>query len=144
MSLGMYPRRNWDSPTPTLASVFTPQRGGGPLPAGEGLGESQFRRLEIKLSTLPTLWGHPKVAQTAAEQTHPEAAQTTAQAGLEQTCPRGSTSCCRRDMSRGSLGYCRTSRGSKGYCRTDTSRDQRWASTLAYKLNARHRSNNQP
>ncbi len=26
---------------------------------GEGLGESQFRRLEKKLSTLPTLWGGP-------------------------------------------------------------------------------------
>ncbi len=26
-------------------------------PTGEGLGESQFRRLEKKLSTLPTLWG---------------------------------------------------------------------------------------
>jgi hypothetical protein len=34
------------------------QRGGGGgahSPAGEGLGESQFRRLEKKLSTLPTL-----------------------------------------------------------------------------------------
>jgi hypothetical protein len=32
------------------------QRGGGAhSPAGEGLGESQFRRLEKKLSTLPTL-----------------------------------------------------------------------------------------
>ncbi len=36
-------------------------RGGGQCaqehsPAGEGLGESQFRRLEKKLSTLPTLW----------------------------------------------------------------------------------------
>jgi hypothetical protein len=26
-------------------------------PAGEGLGESQFQRLEKKLSTLPNLWG---------------------------------------------------------------------------------------
>jgi hypothetical protein len=26
-------------------------------PASEGLGESHFRRLEKKLSTLPTLWG---------------------------------------------------------------------------------------
>ncbi len=32
------------------------QRGGAHSPAGEGLGESQFRRLEKKLSTLPTLW----------------------------------------------------------------------------------------
>ncbi len=30
--------------------------GGSHSPAGEGLGESQFRRLEKKLSTLPTLW----------------------------------------------------------------------------------------
>jgi hypothetical protein len=27
-------------------------------PAGEGVGESQFRRLEKKLSTLSTLWEH--------------------------------------------------------------------------------------
>jgi hypothetical protein len=34
-----------------------PRTGGGAhSPAGEGLGESQFRRLEKKLSTLPTLW----------------------------------------------------------------------------------------
>ncbi len=32
-------------------------RGGGAhSPEGEGLGESQFRRLEKNLSTLPTLW----------------------------------------------------------------------------------------
>ncbi len=30
--------------------------GGGTLAWGEGLGQSQFRRLEKKLSTLPTLW----------------------------------------------------------------------------------------
>ncbi len=72
-----------DSPNPSLASECAPpaspqNRGeGGTLtsgwgghthqrvrgahsPAGEGLGESQFRRLEKKLSTLPTLcltWG---------------------------------------------------------------------------------------
>jgi hypothetical protein len=44
------------------ASVPLPpnQRGGqwAHSPAGEGLGESQFRRLEKKLSTLPTLWTH--------------------------------------------------------------------------------------
>jgi hypothetical protein len=36
----------------------TPQNqgGGAHSPAGEGLGESQFRQLEKKLSTLPTLW----------------------------------------------------------------------------------------
>ncbi len=33
-----------------------PGGGGAHSPAGEGLGESQFRRLEKKLSTLPTLW----------------------------------------------------------------------------------------
>ncbi len=44
-------------PTPlSPASVPHPPRTGGThSPAGEGLGESQFRRLEKKLSTLPTL-----------------------------------------------------------------------------------------
>jgi hypothetical protein len=32
-----------------------PKGGGAHSPAGEGLGESKFRRLEKKLSTLPTL-----------------------------------------------------------------------------------------
>ncbi len=54
------PRRNWDSPTPSLAVECAPppgsKRRGAHSPAGEGLGESQFRRLEKKLSTLPTLW----------------------------------------------------------------------------------------
>ncbi len=56
-------RRNRDSPNPSLASecalCTAPQnRGGGGAhsPAGEGLGESHFRRLKKKLSTLPTLW----------------------------------------------------------------------------------------
>ncbi len=51
------PRRNWDSPNPFLASECSPpprNRGGGGLRVG-GWGESQFRRLEKKLSTLPTL-----------------------------------------------------------------------------------------
>jgi hypothetical protein len=56
----MSPRRNWDSPTPSLASECAPPPrtvcGGAHSPAGEGLEESQFRRLEKKLSTLPTLW----------------------------------------------------------------------------------------
>jgi hypothetical protein len=57
----MSPRRNWGStPTPlSPASVpLPPEPGGGRAhsPAGEGLGESHFRRLEKKLSTLPTLW----------------------------------------------------------------------------------------
>ncbi len=53
----MSPRRNWDSPNPSLASecVPPPRIGGEHSPAGEGLGESQFRRLEKNLSTLPTL-----------------------------------------------------------------------------------------
>jgi hypothetical protein len=53
----MSPRRNWDSPNPTLASECVP------LPPGTKGGghtrlrvrDSQFRRLEEKLSTLPTL-----------------------------------------------------------------------------------------
>ncbi len=52
-------RRNWDSPTPFLASYSMPlppePRGAAHSPAGEGLGESQFRRLEKKLCTLSTL-----------------------------------------------------------------------------------------
>ncbi len=48
----MSPRRNWDSPTLYLASECDPS----PRTKGEGVGESQFRRLEKKLSTLPTLW----------------------------------------------------------------------------------------
>ncbi len=54
----MSPRRNWDSPNPSLASECAPHPrnggGGANSPAGEGLGESQFRRFEKKLSTLPT------------------------------------------------------------------------------------------
>ena len=59
----MSPRRNWDSPTPFLASECAPPPGtkGGEAhsPAGEGLGKSQFPRLEKKLSTLSTLWLSP-------------------------------------------------------------------------------------
>jgi hypothetical protein len=53
------PRRNWDSPTPSLDSECAPPpepMGGAHLRAGGGLGESQFRRLKKKLSTLSTLW----------------------------------------------------------------------------------------
>ncbi len=39
----------------TPPSPPEPKGGGGHSPAGEGLGESQFRRLEKKLSTLSTL-----------------------------------------------------------------------------------------
>jgi len=35
---------------------LSPQTGGAHSPAGEGLGESQFQRLEKKLRTLPPLW----------------------------------------------------------------------------------------
>ncbi len=56
------PRRNWDSPTPsTLSPASVPLPPGtkgreAHSPAGEGFGESHFRRLEKKLSTLPTLF----------------------------------------------------------------------------------------
>jgi hypothetical protein len=50
----MSPRRNWDSPTPSLASECAPPPGtkgwGAHSPAGEGLVESQFRRLEKSLA----------------------------------------------------------------------------------------------
>jgi hypothetical protein len=56
----MSARQDWDSPNPSLASECAPPAraggGGAHSPAGEGLGESQFRRLEKKLSTLPSLW----------------------------------------------------------------------------------------
>ena len=57
----MSPRQNWDSPNPSPASECAL-----PPPRTKGLGahslrlkrwgESQFRRLEKKLSTLSTLW----------------------------------------------------------------------------------------
>jgi hypothetical protein len=62
----MSPRRNWDSPNPSLAGECAPPPepggGGGGVhsPAGEGLGESQFRRVVKTLSTLPTLWFVPE------------------------------------------------------------------------------------
>jgi hypothetical protein len=58
----MSPRWNWDSPNPSLASQCAPPPGTfhpHPSRAGEGLGESQFQRLEKKLIALclvPTLW----------------------------------------------------------------------------------------
>jgi hypothetical protein len=61
----MSPRWNWDSPTPSLASECAPPPGtkgwGGTLACGWGVGESQFQRLDKKLSTLPTLWCCRKV-----------------------------------------------------------------------------------
>jgi hypothetical protein len=59
----MSPRRNWVSPNPLSPASVTlppePKGAGTHSPAGEGLGESQFRRLEKKLRTLSTLrsWG---------------------------------------------------------------------------------------
>jgi hypothetical protein len=57
----MSPRRNWDCPNPSALSrqrvCPSPQnRWGGTHACGWGVGESQFRRREKKLSTLPTLW----------------------------------------------------------------------------------------
>ncbi len=51
----MSPRRNWDSPNPSLASECVPSppkpKGRGHnSPAGEGLGESQLQRLEKSLA----------------------------------------------------------------------------------------------
>ncbi len=57
--LCMSPRRNWDFPNPSPPSEHAlppgPKGGGAHSPASKGMGESQFRRLEKKLSTLPTL-----------------------------------------------------------------------------------------
>jgi hypothetical protein len=54
------PRWNWDPPTPSPASecALPPEKkgGGAHLLVGEGVDESQFGRLETKLSTLSTLW----------------------------------------------------------------------------------------
>ncbi len=60
--LCMSPRQNWALPIPSLASEYAPPpgtKGGGGAysPAGEGLAESKFQRLEKKLGNLPTLWG---------------------------------------------------------------------------------------
>jgi hypothetical protein len=56
------PRSNWDPP-PLLLPLASepppplePKGGGTHSPACEGVEESQFRRLEIKLCTLSTLW----------------------------------------------------------------------------------------
>jgi hypothetical protein len=58
----MSPRRNWDSPNPSLASqcATPPRNGGGGGPhsrVGAGWGVFQFQRLEKRLSTLPTTVG---------------------------------------------------------------------------------------
>jgi hypothetical protein len=51
----MSPRRKWDSPNPSLSSECAPPPMHIRLRV-RGWGEFQFRRLEKKLSTLPTLW----------------------------------------------------------------------------------------
>ena len=56
----MSPRRNWDSPNPSLASDCAlsspPDQGwGANSPASKWVVEPQFRRLEKRLSILPTL-----------------------------------------------------------------------------------------
>jgi hypothetical protein len=56
----MSPRRNWDPPTPSPASQCAPPPepkggAGGRTLAGERVGESQFQRLEKRLSTLSNL-----------------------------------------------------------------------------------------
>jgi hypothetical protein len=60
-------RPNWDSPTPSppSESVLPPgaKRGGTHSPAGEGVGECQFGRLEKKPSTLSTLCVTPRNQQ---------------------------------------------------------------------------------
>jgi hypothetical protein len=57
-------------PSLSPASVSLPPKprcggGGANSSAGGGLGESQFQRLEKKLSTLPTLWGWGSGSQGA-------------------------------------------------------------------------------
>jgi len=63
----MSPRRNWDSPAPSLASECAPpprtKEGGGVKNRLRVRGwgsHNQFRRLEKKLRTLPTLCSHRK------------------------------------------------------------------------------------
>jgi hypothetical protein len=60
----MSPRLNWDSPTPSpkRECLLPPEpKGGGHtlLRVMHGVGESQFQRLEKKLSTLSSLWLDP-------------------------------------------------------------------------------------
>ncbi len=57
----MFPRRKF-GPNPSHASecALPPRSKGGRAhsPAAKGVEESQFRRLEKKISTLPTLWSY--------------------------------------------------------------------------------------
>jgi hypothetical protein len=74
----MSPRRNWDSPTPFLACKYAPTPpshgggGGAHSPACEGFWDSQFRRLEKKLSTLPTLRSLPGSERLKRFRSEPE------------------------------------------------------------------------
>jgi hypothetical protein len=68
----MSPRRNWDSPNPSLASECAPPHGtkeGGTLACGGGGGGYQFGRLEKKPSTLSTQWAALSSYQTLANVT---------------------------------------------------------------------------
>jgi hypothetical protein len=58
--------RNWDSP---MHATPLPQASGLPplSSAAVGMGESQFRRLEKKLSTLPILWATVMIAELISE-----------------------------------------------------------------------------
>ncbi len=61
-------------PTPLSPAIVPlppePGRGGAHSPAGEGLGESQFRRLEKKISTVYSVpWGKPRWFLCWAEDT---------------------------------------------------------------------------
>jgi hypothetical protein len=63
------PRWNWDSPNPSPArecDLHPRTGGGGTLACGEGLGESQFRRLEKKPNLLRTRTNERMVAQGIA------------------------------------------------------------------------------
>jgi hypothetical protein len=55
--------RNWDYPNPSPAGEYAPSPlilgGGAHSVPRKGVGESQFRRLEKRLSTLPTLCSYP-------------------------------------------------------------------------------------
>jgi hypothetical protein len=57
----MFPRRNWDSPNPSLASECAPPPGttgeGAHSPAGEGVGRVSIPTTGEKLGTLPILCG---------------------------------------------------------------------------------------
>jgi hypothetical protein len=91
-------RRNWDYPNLSPAGEYAPSpliTGGGAhsLPR-EGVRESQFRQLEKKLSTLPTLCSYP----FRRGDIHCGTLYTYVLCGYENTCPSPS------------IGYGRTER----------------------------------